>query len=244
MNFYLTANPDLIPGLGAIGILSGNRFITCHNQNSSVPEYDTHLLLHFEGDAASGSFVDSSPNNHTVTNGSTTTIIDNENGKFGGCVTFRYDNNAGIGVSTLGDLMENGFTIEFFFRIDSSYSGDIIFMGNDWWVLDHNAFGDLDGTIALFLNENAIPRDDAWHHFAWGVSDTGVTSMWVDGNNALPEVTESAFIGSDLFGSNFAIGKVSWASGSKYLDLDEFRITSGVRYNSSFTPPNQPFSVA
>jgi hypothetical protein len=208
------------------------------------------LLLHMDGSDGSTTFIDSSPNNYTVSRAGTCAISTAQS-RFGGSSYFS---------ETLSDLLEiqgfvfptGDFTFEcwwypreftggykcFFHTTGSSGQYQIFttnddFTGRRIFVIDSR--GPFYITSGVTSPELTIEINQ-WHHVAV-TREGSVLRTFFDGT-----LHQTGTLNLPLQGTSLLVGYHLSDANSEFGYLDEIRFTSNIaRYTSDFTPPTAPF---
>lgn len=193
------------------------------------------ILLHFDGDDESTSFVDSSENSWTVTGGEGT-IITTAESKFGGSSLLTDYGPVTIAADESLDLGSDDWTIELFhYQTGGAYVLAAQWESGNAWFLSHNA---------LYINGGgglswATPDFDVWHHVAI-VRKGDLLSGYVDG--VMVSSTEFT-VAVNASSGDIGIGGGGGQPGiSGYVD--DFRLTKLAVYDGDFVPPSASLSAS
>lgn len=212
---------------------------------SSTTGSGLSLLLHMDDVSGSTVFIDSSPNNFSITTAGNT-IITSSQSKFGGYSAYFDGNGDGLTVVNGSQIAFGNldFTIEswvynlgngqvnFFETRNGSEGAYPVFgIGNDakfYWYLNNN-----------YVIVSDTSQLNTWNHVAVSRKN-GVTKMFLNGTQSGVSYSDS----NNYVFPRLLIGTYNFgAAGSFYGFLDEFRIINGTAlYTSSFTPPTNSFS--
>ncbi len=203
---------------------------------------NTVLMLHMDGSDEGTVFTDVSDTPHTIAANGDANTEDSEK-KFGVTST-EFDGSGdylSISNSSDWDFENNTFTVDFWV-----YFNDIsvthTFFGRSNNV---NLFQFYGSSSVLNLNNWSVggsnhswsPSADTWYHIAL-IGGNGSTdgAIYVDGIK-LTDITSTGYSST----GDFIIGKQ--LSQSRDLDgyIDEFRVSSGARWTSNFTPPTKSY---
>lgn len=202
-----------------------------------------------EGADGGTSFVDTSPNNHSMTVTSATTSATQR--KFGltSCA-LTGSSKLSCTVTALGT---SDFTIEFWFRINTATTaayGTLFAIGAADSVgmlyLSRNAsttpvqfqLGGYTGSWIMMVNPGAttVMTDATWVHVA-AVRSGNVWKLYIGGADSGTGTTTSY----TLTGATLHIGNNPAGTAGVGGYIDDFRFTRGVaRYTANFTPPARP----
>jgi lysophospholipase L1-like esterase len=176
-----------------------------------------------------------------VYDGTANSVTFNASGKFGQSINAGYYSVAGV-------ISNPPITIEGWGK-GGSVTGTRVMMGrvNSFWVGSINnivtaKYGSLPNEVTLSSSTNM--SDGNWHHYALVLDTTGGT-LYFDGNPVASSTVSPAAAGyvaasSNTFGiGNFGAGGAMWGTGR---EVDEVRVSTGVRYNGSFQPPSAAFT--
>lgn len=204
------------------------------------------LLLHMDGNNGEQTFIDSSPNNFTVTvNGDTYT--DNSIKKFGNTSAFFNGTTDYLELpdSPAFDFGSGDFTIECWFYTTL----------NNWQTLiarwgGGNAFflgvNPSNPNIELYVNNISValggaPQINEWNHVA-AVRSGGSIKVFLNGS----QIGTTYNIGYDPINSSSSLLRIGFDQNinPKFQGyIDEVRITKGfARYTSNFVPQTAPFA--
>ena len=210
---------------------------------------DVSLLLHGDGTSGSTTITDSSSNAASVTaNGNAQ--IDTAVKKFGtGSIEFDGSGDyLSINGATYPIDLSGDFTVEFFVRhTNVTASQKYISLGPYFGALSTLMLIDLSTNFRLYIDgSNRLsgsaggPTINTWHHIAVVRNGTSI-KYFLDGDEKL-NYTQSTPKDYSL-SYNYPIGiNQGLTMQSLYGYLDEFRISTAVRYTSNFTPPTAAFS--
>lgn len=175
---------------------------------------------------------------------STDPKIGNGSGQFGGATS--------ITANTANLLMNatTGRTVEFW--IKSSVGPVQVYLsmgnfanntGNSWWQLYTQSNNRLElgrpGAAETVTPSNSWYANGAWNHFAW-TKDGSNNSWYVNGNLVHTFTrTESNWTTSS---NVMAIGAQNPTTAGLNGNMDEFRVSSNVRYTANFTPSTTAFT--
>jgi hypothetical protein len=204
------------------------------------------LLLHGDGTNGSTNIIDSSYNPKTITVAGNAQISTAQS-KFGGS-SIAFDGNGDyLSIPDNDDWDISGdYTVEFWARMPSQstvnytigYFGTTAIGGASGFALGH-----YQSTTILSLNgsitqSSAVLLTNTWQHIALVISGASA-KVYVDGVSVIS--TTSA---TTTTSTSFIVGNFGDLDANRYFNgyIDDLRITRGIsRYNSSFTPPTQPF---
>jgi len=219
---------------------------------------NTVVMMHYDGEDGSTSFVDSSFSNHSFTPHGNAQI-DTAQSKFGGASAYfdgtdDYLTSADSSDWTFGN---DDFTIDFWVKVNTlpTPGNCAIIMTHDedglngWVVRVYGGAGpsycweffSFDaGKSTITMVKNAFPND--WNHVAL-VRDGDNWMFFQDGTLA-DTATINANSVTDFAGSLYVGINGGGATSDLNGWLDEMRISKGVaRWTSDFTPPSQPYEV-
>ena len=212
---------------------------------------DVSLLLHGDGTSGSTTITDSSSNAVSVTaNGNAQ--IDTAVKKFG-TGSIKFDGTGDyllVNGSTYPIDLSGDFTVEFFVRhTNVTASQKYISLGPYFGALSTLMLIDLSTNFRLFIDGSSRllgsaggPTINTWYHIAVVRNGTSI-KYFLDGDEKL-NYTQSTPKDYSL-SYNYPIGiNQGLTMQSLYGYLDEFRISTAVRYTSNFTPPTAAFSNA
>lgn len=203
------------------------------------------LLLNMNDVSGSTVFVDSSPNNFSITRTGNTVLTSSES-KFGGYSAF-FDGNGDALTIINGNTIAFGnsdFTIEtwvynkgngqvniFETRNGSEGSYPVLGIGSDakfYWYLNNN-----------YVIVSDVSELNTWVHVAVSRKNN-VTKMFLNGTQSGNSYNDNnSYVFPRLLIGTYNFG----AAGSFYGYLDDFRILKGVAlYTSSFLPPTASFT--
>lgn len=208
------------------------------------PDYESELLLHFDGVDASTAFIDSSPYYLSVTS-SGNAQIDTAISKWGGASGL-FDGAGDYLTIPIPpefnlETMAN-FTVEAWIRIDVLGVSHTIMSTRDstnGWVFnvttsDELRFYHTGGSSIISTGTFAI---NTWYHVA-AVKNNGTVTLYIDG------VADGSLAFTDgTVGGALTIGARE-AGTAGYFDgnIDDLRLTAYVaRYTTNFTPPTGAF---
>jgi hypothetical protein len=216
----------------------------------------TKLLLPMDGTSGSKTFLDTSPQSHSITaNGNVQ--IDTSQYVFGGASGKFDGTNSYLSTPRSADWAfgTGNFTIDFWVRFNSLPSnGAFMFVYSQyvngvnqnlfglynsggsyqWWFID-----DLSGSRLISIEENTAIRTGVWYHIAlvrsgnnWMIFQNGTqVGTTVVNSNAVTDQAAPLLIGTYN-------GSSGWLNGW----LDEYRVSKGIaRWTSNFTPPTAPY---
>jgi hypothetical protein len=161
-------------------------------------------------------------------------------GKDGACLTggvLDYT-NAAAAVTAMNTAL--GHTVEFWFRKATKPIKTVAILGMDqhWVGLDVGGF--IKQNVGLLTGTRNV-CDGAWHHIAVQVTYSAASALtwtnvqtWIDGTKELEKTTNTTAAAS--WTTRWAIGGIISASYEFGGDLDELRVSTGVRYTGTFAP--------
>ena len=204
------------------------------------------LLMHFSGSNNSTTFIDSSPNNLTVTSNNGAKITSSIS-KFGGTSGFFDGTNDYISTpNTVSNFSTGDFTIEcWFYKVSTNST---LISNCTATNTDNNYFAINAGTDYAVIQI----RDDSGQAFAYGPSTTsnqwnhiavtrnsGTVTVFVNGVSGTPvSITKTITSRLTIIGGFLYTG----FEGYFYGYIDELRITKGVaRYTTNFTTQSVQF---
>jgi preprotein translocase subunit SecG len=216
----------------------------------------TKLLLHMDGTDGSQTFIDSSPQAHSIT-AKGNAQIDTAQSKFGGASGLFDGTNDWVQTAANDvdfDFGSGAFTIEVWMKYNagSGYQGLLSLCawgeaayGNAAWLLSINVANHIEFVAtagsAWDVNINTATtnvRDGAWHHIAV-VRNGNSWNVYVDGVSE-GSATSSITINAPT-GRVFSAGRHDWQNDMNGW-LDEVRISKGIAsWTSNFTPPAAPY---
>ena len=212
----------------------------------------TKLLIHSDTTDGSTTFVDSSPQGHTVTAyNDAHHEVTNAKPSFGGS-SIHFD-GTGTGSYDYLEVADHAdwefgtgdFTIDTWVRFtDWATSGQTIMLnqysGSGDWIFQLNY-----GKWGFYSNDayhdaSTGPSANTWYHFAV-VRSSGTITLYVDGVSVL------SYDGSHSISGSGPLEIGSYNSGASLPFnglLDEVRISKGIaRWTSDFTPPTRPYAT-
>jgi hypothetical protein len=222
------------------------------------PDTYTKLLLHMDGTAGSQTFVDSSPQAHSITANGNARIDTAQSGFGGASGLFDGDGDyLSLADSDDWNFGSGAFTVDFWIRWNSLpapntwmeiYSQTVDDNNRIHLTLNLNAQGTTQtllfesssgGSTVCTFGYNPTFAAGTWYHIAivrsgntWYIFENGKLKATTTNSGTLPDLAASLFIGRYRTGD--ARDFNGW--------LDEFRISKGVaRWTSNFTPPTAPY---
>lgn len=243
----LQKNTDDYFGISLACNQNGDKLIVgANNDDTDITKYGLGLLLHMENVSGTNVFIDSSPNNFSITkNGDA--FLSTTQKKFGSYSGYFNGNGDGLTVVDGRYLAfgTNDFTIETW--VYNIGNGQVnIFETRNGSEGAYPVLGiTSDGKFYWYLNNNyAIISDvsgalNVWNHIAVS-RKSGVTRMFLNGTQSVTTYSDS----NNYIFPRLLIGTYNFGvAGSFYGYLDEYRIIVGTGlYTASFTPPASQFS--
>ena len=216
----------------------------------------TKLLLHMDGTDGSQTFVNSSPQAHSITAKGNARIVTAQS-EFGGASGLFHGSGDYLSLADSPDWALTGdFTIDFWIRFNSLPSpgtnetpySQVVDANNRYCFSVYNTAGIYQYQMRIVSGGKAIIAADVssnglstntWYHIAWVRSGS---SFYVFQNGIQASTTQTGpGAGPDLAA---AVQIGSYGTTLSYVNgwIDEFRISNGIaRWTSNFTPPTVPY---
>jgi hypothetical protein len=207
------------------------------------------LLLHFNGDNESTTFIDSSINNLSVS-GVGGTLISTDQSKFGGSSAY-FNNSQLVVTDNDGSPVESlsfgsgEFNVDFWVYLTggSTYKTMIELGTNGSYPSDRLGLTIYPSNqlrvenYAMLLEDPNVFPTDTWVHVAVSRDSFSIMRLFINGSGvASGEITQT------FTANNVNIGK-QWDGEHMNGYIDELRIITGAAiYLSNFTPPSSPFN--
>ena len=207
---------------------------------------DTALLLHFDGQASSGTntdFYDDNGNRRPIVPDYVEGEIDTAQSKFGGSSFYAnsgyYPMQVNANTNTeIHDVGAGAYTYEFFVRRASNADETLIFFNGVSYKLyydysanrlkwQYNAIDRITSTGALSIN--------TWYHVAIVRDASANVKMFIDGTQSGSTYTNDISNWSSI--TDFVIGE-----NGQTTHWDEFRLSNTERYTGNFTAPTSQFT--
>lgn len=211
---------------------------------------NTLLLLHFNGSNNSTIFVDDTGDVRSQTGvvPSGNAQISTTQSKFSGTSAYfdgtgdflTFTNYGGFTTGT------NDYTVEFWFRINSTTSSTIIW---DQRITGSSAnelclyFNSTGSSVRVFVNGSDVITSSSisantWYHLAYSRSGSS-HKLFLNGTQTGSTWTSSASFAS----GNPRLGATSYDGTYAFAGyIDELRVSNNARYTSNFTPASEPFA--
>lgn len=255
-NFSIGARPDGTTGgsnmqgyIDELRVSVGvNRYVTNFSLPSEEYESDeyTELLLHFDGDQASGA---GTPAHYVTFNGDADL---HTTGKFNGSVYFDGTGDfLSIPSSDDWNFGSGNFTIDFWINsavasgacIESSADANNNWDVSLWFqrIYFRHESGGVEETEFFTTNQDISLNQ--WHHIAI-VRDGGTGYIFIDGDSKATTVNTALAPLTDVDG-DLNIGKDTEYGRVHTGYIDEVRISKGVaRWTANFDPPPEPYATS
>jgi len=231
------------------------------DEPAATADTSTLLLLHFEGDNNSQTFVDSSNYGHTVEarieNGTATDVKMVTSNKKIGTSSAYFDGNSEVlrvAGNSAFQLGTGDFTIETWYKQPNDGGEDYVFVlgsTGDWVILASyisggNVFwGYLNGSswVDTVTTSGQTVTDNEWHHIAY-VRASGTMTIYIDGiarGSVASTHNLTTIMGSEPL---WIGGYYGGGNQGPNVYMDEFRFSDTARYTGAFTPSTTAFKVA
>lgn len=201
---------------------------------SGSANFQTSLLLHFDGTNGSTTFTDSSGASRTIT-GASSPEISTTQSKFGGSSLAVGPGYVYADDDAAFDFGSGDFTIELWY-FDSTGDGGTLAAqwGYAWYLNTYQLY--INGGLAI---DWTAASSNAWHHIAVCRSG-GTVTVFVDGSSVGTYAIENTAI--DASSAFIGIGRDEYGNSALTGYIDEVRILKGrAAYSGTFTPPTTAF---
>lgn len=151
-----------------------------------------------------------------------------------------------INESTDWAFGSSNFTVDFWFRVDSTTQESQVFIfgdpdGTEGWAIDYydNEIHFYDLNSDVFLTSTTTFAVDTWYHVA-AVRNGTSWNLYIGGTSEDSATSSITIDGS----GDLIIGYLPGSPDSAWYDgnLDEIRLSDVARWTTNFTPPTSPYS--
>ena len=151
-----------------------------------------------------------------------------------------------LSVSNAAFIFTGDFTVEGWFRLQSSLNGTFFTLGTSTFVTDSYVFsyaagavsGQKFGGVPRNFRNSVIPYYNIWSHVALVRLGSTITA-YVDGTSGASTDTQAGTIGNGTLTIGFPVAGDGYFRGN----ISNFRVSNSAVYTSNFTPATSPLTT-